>query len=102
MKYALLSAALLATAIAGLTAHDIHNDRSHSVEVLAPTVLVAEARPQNYGETHNRVLTTLAPGSQITVLRIRYEKDFMAIRIRTDSDLKGWVIFGPTIEVTRE
>ncbi len=100
MKYVLLSVAVFAAVIAGVIGYDIYSDRSYSVEILAPTPLLAEAHPQNYGETQNRVLATLAPGSRIIVLRIRYGKDFMAIRVRTDSDLDGWIIFGPTIEIT--
>jgi len=101
MKYAILSIGLLAALIAGGAGYDIYDDGAPSIEVLAATPLLAEAHPQNYGETQNDVVATLAEGARPTVLRIRYGKDYMAIRVRTDSNVEGWVIFGPTIRVRR-
>ncbi len=98
MKYALLAIGVVSSTIVGAVAYDVYDDRRHSIEVLDGTPLLAEAYPLGYGEKQNRAIAML-DRSRPRVLRIRYGKDYMAIRVRTESGLEGWVIYGPSVEV---
>lgn len=78
---------------------DVGGDRAHTVQILAPVPLLEVSRPLGYPNSPNRVIETLQPGAAVKVLRISYGKDYMAVRVQSETGATGSVISGPGIRV---
>jgi hypothetical protein len=72
-------------------AADIYFDRQYVVEVIEPTSLYS-LPPTDYPEK-NPVLVSLTARNHLRVLRIRYGKDFLTLKVETEDGRVGW-IFG--------
>jgi len=80
--------------------HDIYRDRQHSMEILSTTPLLEEPYPLHYGHSENNVLNHLKKGDEVRVLRIKYGKDFMALKIEEKkSGAVGYVIYDDSIKL---
>jgi len=86
----ILLAVLLGGAVLTVWLNDVHRDRQHELDVLAPIQLL-EIPPQRYPES-NRVVATVSPGELVQVRRMGYGKDFRAWKVRTRSGIEGWFI----------
>ncbi len=86
-------AALLAIAFLA----DVHADRELLLVVTADTAVLRDfpTRP-NSDTASNVVIATIHAGQPSRVLRVRYGKDFQAVKVRLPDGLTGWVITGPT------
>ena len=97
-KRALISVVVvIALVIAALWGSDILSDRAYRIVIVEPAPLYS-IPPHEYPKT-NPVVATLAPGTSVQVLRLRYGKDFQAFRVETDAGLVGWVIGGRSVKV---
>ena len=82
--------------------HDIYRDRRHSVEILSTTPLLEDPYPLNYGDSENTVLSRLKKGDEVRVLRIKYGKDFMALKVEEKkSGAVGYVIYDDSIKLVQ-
>jgi len=79
-----------AAVVVGLVA-DTQNDQKSKVRITNDTELLAHPRPRHES---NQVVGRLARDQAVRVRRIRYGKDFMAVKVRTESGTEGWLIFG--------
>lgn len=82
----IVTGAILAAVVA-----DIRNDQKTRLRITGETQLLAHPRPQNQG---NQVVGRVARDEAVQVRRIRYGKDFMAIKVRTTHGDEGWLILG--------
>jgi len=94
LAFALL---LPASIPAVLLVADVYADRQYRVAVVAPVPLYT-LPPHKY-PLSNPVLATLAPGQALRVLRVRYGKDFEALRVETPDGQVGWVFGGGPVRV---
>ena len=92
--------ALFAVLLVGalLWVGDIYVDHQYKVEVVKSAPLYSLA-PTDYPAT-NPVALNLSVGNHLRVLRVRYGKDFEALKVETDEGNIGWVIGGDGVEVT--
>jgi hypothetical protein len=84
--------------VALLWGGDIIGDRQYKVEVVDSVPLYSLA-PTDYPAL-NPVILTLPVGHHLRVLRVRYGKDFEALKVETEDGKVGWVIGGKGIRVT--
>lgn len=91
---ALVMLVLLGACVWGL---DILKDRKFVVAVKAPATLYS-LPPHEYPKT-NPAVTTLSVGQPLQVLRVRYGKDFEALKVETANGQVGWVIGGEGVSV---
>ena len=45
-----------------------------------------------YEQMHSSAIRRLRPGDAVTVLRVTYGKDYMAIQLKTADGTVGWVV----------
>ena len=76
---------------------DVLGDRKYKVAVEGPSPLYA-LPPYEYPKS-NPVLFTLPVGAPLRVLRVRYGKDFQALRVETLEGQAGWVVNGDGVKV---
>lgn len=74
-----------------MVVNDIRSDRRMIVRITAAAKLLAEPSPS---DPTSRVVGTVSPNEKVQVRRIRYGKDFMSVKVRTENGLEGWLIFG--------
>jgi hypothetical protein len=100
--FALIAAVLVASVVGALLL-DVAADRRCHLVVTEPTPVLLAPQPAGYGSppVPNPVVGVLAPADSSQVLRIRYGKDFQAVRVRVTGNVTGWVITGPTAYIKR-
>ncbi len=97
-RYPFVVAGLLGIVVAGaMVAADVVTDKRYVVAVISPTPLLYHP-PHEYPSS-NTALSTLQPGENVKVLRVRYGKDFEALQVERSSGESGWVFSGGAIEV---
>jgi hypothetical protein len=92
--FALLFIAFLGAVIWG---SDVLEARRYRVDVIGAAPLYS-LPPQEYPSA-NPLVSTLRPGEHLQVLRVRYGKDFEALKVETEDGHVGWVIGGEGIKV---
>jgi len=80
------------TLVVALWSYDIVSDRNHEIAILKPMNLLEKA-PQNYPAS-NRETGKIGAGEQVIGLRMGYEKDFRAWKVRGCAGKEGWFIEG--------
>ena len=90
--------AMLALVAGALWIGDLAGDQNYTVAVVSPASLYS-LPPTDYPSS-NPVVQTLSPGVPLRVLRVRYGKDFEALKVETPSGEVGWVIGGEGVTVT--
>ena len=93
----IIAVAVIVIAVGALWGGDILLDRAYRISIVESAPLYS-LPPHQYPKT-NPVLATLAPGTPVQVLRLRYGKDFQAFRVKTNTGLVGWVIGGSSVKV---
>lgn len=73
-------------------------DRRIDVEILSSQPLLTVA-PTDYPST-NPTLQVLPAGQSVQVLRLRYGKDFRALKIKTERGEVGWLLDGPGLRIS--
>jgi hypothetical protein len=90
----------LAAVAAALWCADVLSDRRYRLAVISPAPLYS-LRPDDYPPS-NPLVTTLAPGTPVQVLRMGYGKDFQTFRVETSAGEVGWVVRGEGVEVVSD
>jgi len=89
----------LAVIVGYLVLQDTSEDRSHSLLVNGPVHVYKIEVPPSSEQERSDYLALLAPGDQVEVRRVRYGKDYMAVKIRLRDGREGWVFSGESIEL---
>lgn len=76
---------------------DVLGDRQYQANVIGAAPLYS-LPPHEYPSA-NPLISTLRPGENLRVLRVRYGKDFEALKVETEGGHVGWVIGGEGIKV---
>lgn len=76
---------------------DIAEDREHVVSVVGMEPVYG-LPPHEYPQT-NPVVGEVRPGQSLKVLRVRYGKDFEALRVELPNGQIGWVLSGGGVRV---
>jgi len=84
--------AILAFVVVGFVVRDVLADRKLQIRVISNTPLLAERPVSLQSESSIRVIGTLRPGDSVRVLRVRYAKELMAIRVESKQGL-GWIVY---------
>ncbi len=79
----------LIVALAAWFAWDVQSDRNKSIKIIKAVPLYGNWEPLN-GQQSN---TNVMPGENLKVVRIRYGKDYMAIKIEREDGSNGWIIY---------
>ena len=86
--------------LSGLSAipfiYDIMEDRNHKIIIKAKINVYSEWEPYPRNE---QPLFTITTNDTAEIKRIRYGKDYMAIKIKTANGKYGWVFNGPSVSV---
>ena len=77
-------------------AYDVYQDRKATVVIKGVVDLY-----ETHDEISNKKVSTLQASDQVHVLRIRYGKDYQAIKVRASDGRKGWLISGGNFELQR-
>ncbi|MNL29805.1 hypothetical protein D3C87_1515040 [compost metagenome] len=88
-KYLCVGVLLICSGILGLFAWDIWEDRSQSVSIIQQTALYDD---WEFGD-RQKSIGKVERGENLKVLRIRYGKDFMAIKVERNDGSVGWIIW---------
>lgn len=90
MKMKLIGTLVVVTiTLFGWLIWDIQSDRSKSIRIIKEVPLYDEWEPLNGQKSSSMI----APGENLKVNRIRYGKDYMAIKIERESGKSGWVFY---------
>jgi len=83
----------------GLVLSDIAADRTLRVAVTGSVPMYAdwESAPGRASAAIARV----GPAENLSVLRVRYGKDFMAIRVRRADGVDGWILGDDAVQVSK-
>lgn len=81
----------------GLYVWDLVDDRRYEIKILREVPIYPEWEPLNGQE----VIGAVRPGEQVKVLRIRYGKDYRAIRVQRENDSTGWLIPVDQVELSK-
>ena len=82
---------------AGLIASDIAADRAMKVSLAKSVPMHADW--ESVWDDSGRVISTVGPVENLPVLRVRYGKDFMAIRVRRVDGVDGWIRYDQDVQV---
>ena len=77
----------------GPPAVDAYHDRQHRVTVERPLHVYRTAEPP-WRVSNNSPVATAAEHDTLPVMRIRYEKDYMVVRVRLADAREGYVFSG--------
>lgn len=69
---------------------DVQNDRENNLVIAVESDLF-ELPPQDY-PIENRVIGKVNSLSKVVVLRMGYGKDFRAWKVKTETEMEGWLI----------
>jgi len=92
---AVAAVAVTASALVGL---DVVQDRQTTVSITGPAPLYPD---WDTGPRYQSAIGVIGPSTSTKVLRVRYGKDFEAIKVRTDAGQTGWVFSGANVHLGR-
>jgi|1_EtaG_2_1085319.scaffolds.fasta_scaffold00003_330 hypothetical protein len=87
--------------VLGVWLMDIATDRAKVVEVSAPVFAYSDWECGYSNQTGCSVVFEVGADTEYDIQRIRYGKDFMAIKIQ-QGGLSGWVYSGKAVQVHAE
>ncbi|WP_413942740.1 hypothetical protein [Bdellovibrio sp. HCB-162] len=76
---------------------DVKQDRSKTIKILKTTPLYGEWEPIN-----GNAIGNVEPGETLKVLRIRYAKDHMAVKVERSNGSTGWLILDSSVEISQQ
>lgn len=97
LKRSVIAIAAVSFTAAAFWLADVAADRRYVVAVVGPESLLA-LPPHEYPGI-NPSVETLQPGQSLQVLRVRYGKDFEALKVQAPSGHTGWVLSGGGVRV---
>ena len=77
---------------------DVHDDRKHTISVIAPTPLFMGTGDD--GCDRARQIEIVQPGAPVVVRRIRYWKDCATIDVALSNGQRGYIVLDNHISVT--
>ena len=89
LKKNLIGLLVIVVLVAGPIAFDMYKDRQNSIVIKGPVSVYDNWEPYPKDQKEKFILTV---GDAVTVKRIRYGKDYMAIRVETHDGKSGWVV----------
>ena len=97
-KIGIVVGALVALTVSLLVAVDVVGDRGTKVSITGNVPVYPEwdADPR-----YQSAVGEVGPSTSTKVLRVRYGKDFQAIKLRTDAGQTGWVFGGANVRLVR-
>ncbi len=98
MKKLMILLAAIAVIALGWYLWDLKGDRSKTVKILKPTPLYEGWESLNSGPSIGNV----EPGEKLKVLRVRYAKDHMAVKVEKADGSSGWIIPDASVEMGQE
>ena len=98
MLRGILALLVAGCAMAAPFALDIYRDRQHRMVIRGPVTVYHSATPQ-WLDPGNAVVATVSENNAVRVRRIRYEKDYVAVRVQLDRGLEGHVFAGDDFEL---
>jgi len=97
-KIGIVVAAAVAGAVSAMVAVDVARDRGSTVSITGNVPFYAEWDPGPRGQS---AIGEIGPSTSAKVLRVRYGKDFQAIKLRTDAGQTGWVFSGANVHLRK-
>lgn len=94
MKKLITLLVMLTVAILGWYLWDLNADRSKTIKILKPTSLREE-----WESVSSHAIGNVEPGEKLKVLRIRYAKDHMAVKVERADGSTGWIIPDDSVEM---
>ncbi len=83
---------IVAIAIGCFVGYDIYQDRQNNLVLNEPVPVYANWRP--YPTKEQKPIFILPAQATVKVKRIRYGKDYMAVRVETQTGKSGWIFTG--------
>src|SRR5262249_3908236 len=85
-----IAAASITIVIAILVVNDIREDRSNTLVTVGPL----QVYEHNDFWTKGEPIALVAPNARLSVRRIRYGKDYMAVKVRLEDGREAWAFWG--------
>jgi hypothetical protein len=76
---------------------DLRDDRSKTIKILKSTPLF-----DGWESINSSPIGGVKPGEKLKVLRIRYAKDHMAVKVEKEDGSIGWIIPDTSVEIGRK
>ena len=89
----ILVSALVALLVFGPPAFDAFHDRQHRVVVTRPLNVYQTPEEQLRGQSNSEI-ACVTEKDPLKVMRIRYEKDYMVVRVKLADDRQGYIFSG--------
>jgi len=89
----LVALVIIAFAVAAPFALDVINDRQDRVVVTDILEVYATSEPPGRDHSH-LVVASVTPAETLKVLRLRYGKDYMVIRVKLPNGQQGYIFYG--------
>ena len=83
---------IVAIAIACFVGYDIYEDRQNKLVLNGTVPVYADWHP--YPTKEQKPIFILSAQATVKVKRIRYGKDYMAVRVETQAGKSGWIFTG--------
>ncbi|MGD0169770.1 MAG: hypothetical protein ABSE54_08610 [Smithella sp.] len=90
---------ILSIGIGGMIGYDIHQDQQNTIITSAPVPAYADWEPCPTKEM--KPIFTLSANTITNVKRIRYGKDYMALRVAGPKGEQGWVFYGSSFRIKK-
>ncbi len=102
VQTAIVAIAVLIAAfgIAGFLVYDVYQDRQNTVVCNGPVPVYADWEP--YPTKAQKPSYVLPAQAILKVKRIRYGKDYMAVRVETQKGESGWIFSGFSFAMKKE
>lgn len=91
--------ALAIVGLLGIVGYDIIQDRQNSVLTEGPVPAYADWTPYPSKEMKSKFV--LPPRSGARVKRIRYGKDYMAVKVESKGGEIGWIFYGQPFRISK-
>jgi hypothetical protein len=89
---------LLGLLVVGPIAVDTLRDRQHRV-IITDTLNVYQTSEPPWREHSNPVVASVTPNDSLKVLRIRYGKDYMVVRVKLPNGQQGYIFYGDSFRL---
>jgi hypothetical protein len=98
MKRVTLIVAVVAVLATTPFAVDIFRDQQHRV-IVRGSVQVYQTPEPYWRDSSNPVVATATKHDTLRVMRIRYGKDFMVIRVKLENGHQGYIFYGDSFQL---
>ncbi len=89
LSLVMITIILLVSILLGVYFWDIHRDKKKILNIVKPIPIFDDWKKS---EKQNKI-AEIHPGEKVKVSRIRYGKNYMAIKVLREDLTKGWLIY---------